>query len=135
MRVRWAEVDAQGIVFNPNYLMYFDVGLTEYMRTIGFTYPDGLKPFGTDLFAVNATISFRGSAHYDDEIEVAARVQRIGRTSLIFGMATFRGDAVLVDGTMVYVNGDAETKQPSPLPPPFIDKILGFERITPERKS
>jgi acyl-CoA thioester hydrolase len=50
LRVRWAEVDRQGIVFNGHYLTYFDVGITEYYRALGFPYPDGLAPHGTDLY-------------------------------------------------------------------------------------
>ena len=49
LRVRWSEVDPQGIVFNPNYLAYADLALTEYMRRIGFPYPDGLLRLGSDL--------------------------------------------------------------------------------------
>ncbi len=51
LRVRWAEVDRQGIVFNGHYLTYFDVGITEYYRALGFPYPDGLAEHGTDLYA------------------------------------------------------------------------------------
>ena len=135
LRVRWAEVDAQGIVFNPNYLVFFDIGLTEYMRGIGFTYPEGLSAFGTDLFAVNAGINFRASAVYDDELAIGARASLIGRTSLTFALAVFRGDELLVDGTMIYVNADRATRKSAPLPQPFLDRILAFERHAPERKS
>ena len=48
MRVRWAEVDKQGIVFNGHYLMYFDVAITEYYRALGYPYPEGLAQHGTD---------------------------------------------------------------------------------------
>jgi acyl-CoA thioester hydrolase len=135
LRVRWAELDPQGIVFNANYLMYFDVTLTEYMRAIGFPYPDGLKPFGTDIFLVNASVDFRGSALFDDQLEVGARAARIGRTSLGFVMAAFRGAEPLVEGTLVYVNGEHESKKPTPLPAPFVERILAFERTAPERKA
>ena len=40
LRVRWAEVDKQNIVFNGHYLTYFDVGVTEYWRAIGLPYPE-----------------------------------------------------------------------------------------------
>jgi hypothetical protein len=43
LRVRWSEVDAQGIVFNPNYFVYADVGFTEYMRAVGLAYPQDLQ--------------------------------------------------------------------------------------------
>jgi acyl-CoA thioester hydrolase len=134
LRVRWAEVDPQGIVFNPRYFMYFDQGLTEYLRAIGFPYPAGLKALGSDLFAVSAQANFRASAVYDDELDIAVRVARIGRTSLTFAMAIFRGEELLVAGTMIYVNTDLATKAPAALPDALISKILAFERTPPERK-
>jgi acyl-CoA thioester hydrolase len=135
LRVRWAEVDAQRIVYNPNYFLYFDVGMTEYTRAIGFRYPDGLLEQGSDFFAVNANANFRGSALYDDELEIGVRVARIGRTSFVFAMNIFRGNELLVDGSLTYVNGALDTKQPTPLPESFIERVLAFERIAPERKT
>jgi acyl-CoA thioester hydrolase len=82
LRVRWSEVDPQGIVFNPNDLACADIALTQYMRGIGFPYPDGLLQLGSDLFAVCAEINFRASAKYDDELDLAARIARIGRRPL-----------------------------------------------------
>jgi len=90
LRVRWAEVDPQGIVFNAHYLTYADVAFTEYMRTIGFPYPDGLQALGTDLFAVSASLDYQGSARFDDELEIGVRVERIGRTSIRFLIGVFR---------------------------------------------
>ncbi len=134
LRVRWSEVDPQGIVFNPNYLAYADIALTEYMRAIGFPYPDGLLRLGSDLFAVRSEINFRASARYDDELDLAARVLRIGRTSLALIVGIFRGDEMLCDVVMTYVNASRDTQKPAPLPEAFIETVLGFERHPPERK-
>lgn len=134
LRVRWSEVDPQGIVFNPNYLAYADLALTEYMRRIGFPYPDGLLRLGSDLFAVRSEINFRASARYDDELELAARMSRIGRTSLTLLIGMFRGGDLLCDVTMVYVNASRETQSSMPVPEEFIEAVLGFEEQPPERK-
>jgi acyl-CoA thioester hydrolase len=134
LRVRWSEVDPQGIVFNPNYLAYADLALTEYMRRIGFPYPDGLLRLGSDLFAVRSEINFRASARYDDELELAARMSRIGRTSLTLLIGMFRGGELLCDVTMVYVNASRETQSSMPVPEEFIEAVLGFEEQPPERK-
>ncbi|MGD0192720.1 MAG: thioesterase family protein [Rhizomicrobium sp.] len=135
LRVRWAEVDAQKIVYNPNYFLYFDVGMTEYLRAIGLSYPEGLLAQGTDFFAVGANANFRASALYDDEIDVAVRVSRLGRTSFAFAMTVFRADELLVDGSLVYVNAAIDTKKPVPLPQDFIGRVLAHERVPPERKT
>lgn len=133
LRVRWAEVDPQGIVFNPNYFVYADVGMTEYLREIGFAYPEGFSPFGTDLFAVNATANFRASARFDDELQLGVRVAHLGRTSVRFSVGVFREEKLLVDVTLIYANADAETRAPAPLPEPFVRKVLDFEPAAPSR--
>ncbi len=131
LRVRWAEVDRQGIVFNAHYLTYFDVGITEYWRAIGFPYPDALLEQGSDTFAVKATIEYNAPARYDDLLEVLVRVGRIGRTSLQFLLEIHRGEAQLISGELIYVNADAGTRKPVPIPAFLRAAIARFERIPP----
>jgi acyl-CoA thioester hydrolase len=133
LRVRWAEVDLQKIVFNPHYFTYFDCAVTEYMRTIGFPYPDGFAALGTDTFAVNAIANFRASARYDDLLDIGARVAHIGRTSFRVELGVFRHDELLVDGALVYVNGALDTHTPQPVPQSFIERVAAWERIAPTR--
>ena len=127
LRVRWSELDPQGIVFNPNYFVYFDVACTEYMRAIGYPYPDGLASLGVDLFAVNAHANFRGSARYDDILEVGVRVGNVGRTSLRFDFGVFRGTEPLVDGTLTYVCAGGDPRGSVPVPQAFVERIRAFE--------
>lgn len=134
LRVRWSEVDPQGIVFNPNYLVYADIAMTEYMRAIGFPYPDGLKQLGSDLFAIRAEVDFLGSAAYDDEVELAARVEYVGRTSFRLLVALFRGELMLTLVRNTYVHATLTDKRPAPLPDVFVARIEGFERTRPQRK-
>jgi acyl-CoA thioester hydrolase len=131
LRVRWAEVDRQGIVFNGHYLTYFDVGITEYWRAIGYPYPDALLKHGSDTFAVKATIEYKAPARYDDLLEVGVRVGRIGRTSLQFLLEIHRGDAQLISGELIYVNADADTRTPVPVPAFLREAITRFERVQP----
>jgi acyl-CoA thioester hydrolase len=131
LRVRWAEVDRQGIVFNGHYLTYFDVGITEYWRTIGYPYPGALLEQGNDTFAVKATIEYKAPAQYDDLLDVMVRVGRIGRTSLQFVLQIDRGEAQLVSGELIYVIADAETRRPVPVPDFLRQAILRFERVPP----
>lgn len=132
LRVRWAEVDAQGIVFNPHYLMYVDVAFTEYMRAIGFPYPDALLKYGADTFAVNSEINFRGSALFDQELDIGVRMSRFGRTSMTLTVGIFREDELLCDVRMIYVNGEPETKTPVPVPEAYVNAVMAFEKVAPE---
>lgn len=116
LRVRWAEVDRQGIVFNGHYLTYFDVGITEYWRAAGIPYPEGLVEHGSDLYVVKATVEYHRSAVYDDEIDVCLRVARIGRSSLQFLVEIHRGDEHLISGELIYVNADPATRRSAPVP-------------------
>jgi acyl-CoA thioester hydrolase len=134
MRVRWAEVDMQGIVFNPNYLVYADNAMTEYMRAVGFPYPQALLPFGADIFAAGSSIDFKASARFDDLIRVGARIERFGRTSFRFRIAAFRGDEPLADIRTTYVCATpGETRQTLAVPAKFIEIVEGFEKLKPER--
>lgn len=131
LKVRWADCDMQGIVFNPNYLVYADVAMTEYMRAVGYPYPETLLPFGVDVFAVNANVDFRSSARFDDDLTLAVRTQRFGRTSFLFRIAMFRGEELLCDVRTTYVCASPEQKIPAPVPAPFIDVVRAFERVAP----
>ncbi|RAI59409.1 acyl-CoA thioesterase [Roseicella frigidaeris] len=132
LRVRWAELDPQRIVFNAHYLTYFDVALSEYLRAIGCKSPEGLGQHGCDIVLAHAELDFRGSARQDDALTLAARVARLGRTSLTFRMGCFRGQQLLVAARMVYVNVTLGEHKPVPPPPAFLARILGFERIAPD---
>ena len=135
LRVRWSEVDRQGIVFNPHYFTYADIAWTEYLRAVGCPYPEGLLALGSDLFAVHAEADYIGSAEYDDELTLAARVPYIGQSSMRTLTAIFRGEQLLTEVRMTYVNAALEGREARPLPPQLVDAILGFERIAPERKQ
>jgi acyl-CoA thioester hydrolase len=116
LRVRWAEVDPQNIVFNGHYLSYFDIGITEYWRAIGLPYPEGLAGTGGDVFAVRSVINYHASAHYDEFLDICVRAAKLGNSSMTFEMAIFRAGERLISGEMVYVNADPETKKSRPLP-------------------
>lgn len=106
LRVRWAEVDMQGVVFNGHYLTYADVCATEYWRAIGVPYPQGFAALGVDAFVRKATIEYHAPARYDDELIVCGRIGRIGRSSADFEVAMFRAGntaAALIEARVVYV--------------------------------
>ncbi len=127
LRVRWAEVDRQGIVFNGHYLTYFDVAITEYWRAINLPYPDGVADSGSDLYVVKTLINYKGSAEYDDILDIGVHVSRIGLTSITFQLGIFREGSLLVDGEVVYVNADPESRRPAPVPDRLRHAIEHFE--------
>lgn len=132
LRVRWAEVDKQGIVFNGHYLTYFDVGVTEYYRAIGMPYPDGVASEESDLYAKKAEIEYHVSAQYDDLVDVCVRICRIGRTSFAFRIELYRGEELLVSGKLVYVNANPVTRKSTPLADSLTSAFRGYELLPPE---
>jgi len=69
LRVRWAEIDAQKIVFNGHYLMYFDTALGSFWRAIAMPYAQTMEQLGGDLYVRKATVEYEGSARYDDVLD------------------------------------------------------------------
>ena len=131
LRVRWAEVDMQKVVFNAHYLTYIDTAVADYWREIGLDYPDGyLQKYGNDVFLRKATVEYLGSARYDDELAVYCRVAKLGRSSFIWAVEIHR-DQPLVTAELVYVNADPETMKAAPLPEELRKKIRAYERTAP----
>jgi acyl-CoA thioester hydrolase len=134
LRVRWAEVDLQGVVFNGHYLTYCDVCVTEYWRAIGMTYPQAFAEAGADIYVRKATLEYHAAAVYDDELEVCGRTTRLGNTSLAFAVGIFRRGATaapLIEGELVYVNVEPATKRPAPLPAVLRERVRAFEVVAP----
>jgi acyl-CoA thioester hydrolase len=133
LRVRWAEVDMQGIVFNGHYLTYLDIAVTEYWRQIGLPYPQATADTGGELYTVKSILEYANPARYDDELDLLIRCSRIGRTSLIFLIEIWRGTEQLTRGELVYVHADPRARKSAPLPARLIDAIVRFERVSPAR--
>ena len=131
LRVRWAEIDAQQIVFNVHYLAYFDTAVGGFWRALALPYADTMKSLGGDLFVRKATLEYLGSARYDDQLEIGVRCQRVGTSSMTVVCAVFRGDELLVHGEMIYVFADPLTQTPKPIPPALRQVLEGFEAGEP----
>jgi YbgC/YbaW family acyl-CoA thioester hydrolase len=127
LRVRWAEVDMQKIVFNGHYLMYFDTAVAGYWRALAMPYHDTLAQLQGDLFVRKATLEYLGSARYDDLCEVGLRCARIGNSSLLFSAAMFRGEQLLVHGELVYVFADPASQTSRPVPQVLRNTLQAFE--------
>jgi YbgC/YbaW family acyl-CoA thioester hydrolase len=127
LRVRWAEIDAQQIVFNGHYLMYFDTAVAGYWRALALPYHDTMAQLQGDLYVRKATLEYEASARYDDQLAVGMRCGRIGNSSLVFDAAVFRGEQRLVQGQLVYVFADPATQTSKPVPQKLREVMLGFE--------
>src|SRR5438067_11515162 len=93
LRVRWAEVDMQRVVFNGHYLTYIDEAVGEHWRILGLAYPDGfVREDGFHVFLRKSTVEYLESARYPDVLELLVRVARLGRDSLTYALAVHGAD-------------------------------------------
>ncbi|MFZ2290487.1 MAG: thioesterase family protein [Halopseudomonas yangmingensis] len=132
LRVRWAEADLQGIVFNGHYLTYADVGITEYFRAMGQAYDAETGVKGADFFAVRTLLEYKSPARFDEILDVHVRIARLGNSSMQFEIGIYREDELLVTGEVVYVHADQQSRRPTPVPDSFRAAVRQFETSPPQ---
>ena len=118
MRVAYGDCDPSGVVFNPNYFVFYDVALTEFWREHAGGYGTMMQE-GVDLQVVEATARYKAPARFDDEIDVTIEVTRLGTTSMITRGAIQREDALLVELDLAYVFVDAKALTKVSIPERF----------------
>jgi acyl-CoA thioester hydrolase len=124
-RVGFSDTDAQGIVYYGRYNPYFDIARVEYLRSLGL-----LDRHGPGEFVMRANdVEYFAPAVFDDEIEIFARVVRVGRTSVTFAFAAYRqpDDTLMVTAhqTLVYV--DLAERRAREVPHEYRTCVLEFE--------
>jgi acyl-CoA thioester hydrolase len=131
LRVRWAEVDMQAIVFNGHYLTYFDVAFTEYWRATGL--PDVLQQAaaGQEMFARKATIEYHAPARFDDLLDIGVRCAALGRSSMRYLLEIYRGDELLISGELVYVYADTAVRKGVAVPEDWRARLRAIETLAP----
>ncbi|MCK9248292.1 MAG: acyl-CoA thioesterase [Solirubrobacteraceae bacterium] len=123
LRVRWHECDPQGVVFNANYLTYFDMAIGELWRDLYGSYA-ALQAEGVDTMVAETTLRYRAAARFDDELVVRAAVERLGTTSFVIAFRVTRGDDLIAEGESRYVFVDVTTLTKAE-PPAEVRRRLG----------
>jgi acyl-CoA thioester hydrolase len=113
--VRYAECDAQSIVFNAHYFAYFDLALTELYREAFGSY-QAMLDRGVDLVVGEATARFRAPARFDDLIDIAVTVSRLGTTGITTRYDVLRDGEALVEGELRHVVVSLGTHEKTPIP-------------------
>jgi acyl-CoA thioester hydrolase len=102
LRVRYGECDPQGIVFNANYLLYFDVVFTELWRAAVGPWQQMVEQ-GVDAVVAEANLRFCAPARFDDQLELRARIARLGQTAITTEIDVMRDEELLVAGRLRHV--------------------------------
>jgi len=124
LRVRYAEVDTQGIVFNAHYLMYFDLAVTEYFRWRGLAYAEFQEKFKLDFHVIRSLLNYKTPARFDDQLDICARATYRG-AKIFWDMSIFRGEELICNGELIYATVDNETRRVKKLEPDTAT-FLGF---------
>jgi acyl-CoA thioester hydrolase len=114
IRVRYAEVDGQGVVFNAHWLTYFDEACTRFMDSLGFGPGFWIHEF--DVMLVRAEVVWSGPARFDDWVDIAVVPSRLGTKSFDLRYAAAVAGADACSATITYVAITPGTNASAPMP-------------------
>lgn len=131
VRVRYAEIDAQAVVFNSRYLEYGDVAVTEYWRAAGL-HGNGDAWAALEFHVARALVEYKAPIRYDEEIDLYTRTTRIGRSSLttwieIHGAAKSPTDDLRATIEIINVNVDLTSGSSCRLPDWIGETLTRFD--------
>jgi acyl-CoA thioester hydrolase len=126
IRVRFAETDAQGVVHNSNYLVWFELARVAYLEEFAGGYP-ALRETGLESFVLEAHVRYRQPAHFDDRLQIHTRVGELRGARFRFDYEITRGDDVIADGWTAHACVDAVTLRPTRIPETLAGAIARAE--------
>jgi acyl-CoA thioester hydrolase len=115
IRVRFADTDAQGVVHNSNYLVWFEVARVEYLERYAGGY-QRLRDGGVESFVLESHVRFLQPAFFDDRLLVNARCEAVSGARFRFDYVVERDGTPLADGWTTHATVDAATLRPTRLP-------------------
>ena len=102
IHVRYAETDQMGVVYHTNYLIWFEVGRTEYSRERGLSYRS-MEEKGVYLPVLESHCRIVASARFEDTLKVRTWVDEMKTRKMVFAYEVVRGDEILARGTTVHI--------------------------------
>lgn len=117
VRVRYSEVDQQGIVYNGHYVAYTDLAFLEFLRSKGYTYKELAGQYESEVCHKKSTYEFISSAYEGDMLEVGVRRPKIGNKSFTMEFEIYREgeDDLILWCETVYVGYDKENRTSRPI--------------------
>lgn len=130
-RVRFAETDAQGIVFYGEYLTFMDEAFSAFVEAVGYPY-GSFEARGWDIHVVHAEVDYHAPAEFADELVNGMRVSAIRRSSIEFDWVCRQRDGERVaSGSVVHVAVD-ENGETVRVPDEFRDAVVEFQEVPPD---
>jgi acyl-CoA thioester hydrolase len=126
VRVRFAETDAQGIVHNSNYFVWFEVARVEYLERYAGGYQK-LRDLGVEAVVLETHIRYLEPARFDERLRVHARCLDVKGARFRYEYAIERGGDVIADGWTAHATVDARTMRPTRVPSWLQEAIASAE--------
>ncbi len=125
LQVRYAETDQMGVVYYANYMVWFEIGRTDFCRKHGFAYREMEQQDGLYIMVAEVRCRYKAPARYDDEILVRTCLKETRRRVLIFAYEVYRQatDELLAEGETVHVITDRDGR-PRSLPDKYRDLFV-----------
>lgn len=126
IRVRFAETDAQGVVHNSNYLVWFELARIAYLEEHAGGY-QSIRDQGIESLVLESHVRYRQPAHFDDRLRIHARVGELRGARFRFEYEIARDGDVIADGWTCHACVDARTLRPMRVPRQLADAIARAE--------
>jgi acyl-CoA thioester hydrolase len=124
LRVRYADTDAMGVVYNAVYLVWFEAARTEWLRARGLPYRE-VTERGISLPVTEATLHYRSPARYDDLVTIQASVDRVRSRGVRFSYRVRKEDRLLAEGTTDHVAVETASGRSVRLPDWLTERLGG----------
>jgi acyl-CoA thioester hydrolase len=126
VRVRFAETDAQGIVHNAVYLVWFELARIDYLARFRGGYP-GLRAEGIEALTIESHVRYLAPARFDDRLKIRVRCGDLRGARFRFDYAVARDGDPIADGWTRHACVEATTHQPIRVPAWLADEIAATE--------
>jgi len=127
-RARYSETDKMGVIYYANYLVWMEMGRTDYCKSVGFDYRD-MELDGANMAVAEVTCRYITPARYDDEILVRTQVERLNRRLIAFTyiISNEQSGTVLAEGRTVHIAMGMDGKSRS-IPPRYLELMKAAAR-------
>jgi acyl-CoA thioester hydrolase len=132
-RVRYHEVDLQGVLFNARFLEIADVAQLEFFRMLGWDLAQ-LNKSGFDPVVVNVQANFTAPARFDEQLDIAVACTSVGNSSVTLDYIIMRGKSILANISIVHVNVDFGSGKSVPIPDEIAASLRSQITESTERK-
>ena len=132
VRVRFNETDLQGHVNFGHYLFYFDIGVTDYLRAIGYSY-ERMSAEGVDMVYAESRSRYLSPAYFDETLNIHTRIGRIGNSSMRFDFQAIEASSGrrVAEGEITVVMIERGTHKKIRVPEFLREAVARYEEVKP----